>query len=164
MMGLRESHRTRVAVFSSVNKPQRRPLPQFSTAKTGRVVAYIDANLDCALSLYDLANLVQLSSRQFFRTFLNTFGTTPHGYVMKERVARAKELISKGQPLVEIAAELGFASQSHFSGVFRKVTGVSPGRFRQCEADSGGNAARRCTFRVVKHDIGDGDTLKIAGL
>jgi AraC-like DNA-binding protein len=55
---------------------------------------------------------------------------------MKQRVARAKELISKGQPLVEIAAELGFASQSHFSGVFRKVTGVSPGRFRQCEADT----------------------------
>jgi hypothetical protein len=63
MMRLRGSHRTRIAVFFSVNKPQRKSLPQFSAAQTGRVVAYINANLDCTLSLYDLANLVQLSSR-----------------------------------------------------------------------------------------------------
>jgi hypothetical protein len=51
--------------------------------------------------------------------------------VMNERVARAKELLLRGQLLVEIAAVLGFANQSHFRGVFRKATGMSPGRFRR---------------------------------
>jgi AraC-like DNA-binding protein len=55
---------------------------------------------------------------------------------MKERVARGKELLSAGLSLVEIAHTLGFASQSHFSDVFRKTTGASPGRFRQ-ETGSG---------------------------
>jgi AraC-like DNA-binding protein len=50
---------------------------------------------------------------------------------MNERVTMARELISKGQALAEIAVEVGFANQSHFCGVFRKITGMSPGRFRQ---------------------------------
>jgi AraC family transcriptional regulator len=92
---------------------------------------YIHANLDCKLNLFDLANLVQLRPRQFFRIFSNTFDTTPHRYVMNERVAQAKELLLSGQLLVEIATVLGFANQSHFSGVFRNATGMSPGRFRR---------------------------------
>jgi AraC-like DNA-binding protein len=69
--------------------------------------------------------------RQFLRTFSNTFGTTPHRYIVNERVAQAKELIAEGRLLGDIAAKLGFANQSHFTGVFRKVTDMSPGRFRQ---------------------------------
>jgi len=52
---------------------------------------------------------------------------TPHRSIVNERVPQAKELIAKGRLLVDIAAKLGFASQSHFTGVFRKVTGMSPG-------------------------------------
>lgn len=107
------------------------PLRQLSNAQARRVIDYIQANLGCTLTLFDLANLVQFSPRQFFRIFSNTFGTTPHQYVMKERVARAKELISKGQLLVYVAADLGFANQSHFSAAFRKDTGMSPGRYRR---------------------------------
>ena len=104
---------------------------RFSQEHIRRVADYIRANLDEQLTLGDLACLVDLSPRQFFRIFSITFGTTPHRYIVNERVALAKELIFRGQMLVEIASVLGFASQSHFSGVFRKVTGMSPGRFRQ---------------------------------
>ena len=107
------------------------PLRQFSHAQVRLVVEYIRANLDRAFNLCDLSNLVNVSPRQFLRLFSNTFGTTPHRYLVNERVTKGRELISKGQALVEIAAELGFANQSHFCGVFRKVTGMSPGRFRQ---------------------------------
>jgi AraC family transcriptional regulator len=106
-------------------------LQQFSNAQVRRLTDYIQANLDCALNASDLANLVQLRPRQFSRMFSSTFGTTPHRYIMRERVARAKNLLSKGRPLVEIACDLGFASQSHFSCTFHKAIGVSPGRFRQ---------------------------------
>jgi AraC family transcriptional regulator len=115
----------------SVKKPNRTPPRQLSAAQAQRVVGYIHANLHCNMHLSDLADLVQLSPRQFFRTFSNSFGTTPHQYIMNKRVAEAKGLLSQGQSLVEVAALLGFASQSHFCGVFRRATGLSPGRFRQ---------------------------------
>ena len=110
---------------------QSRKSRRFSEVQARRVMEYIHANLDRALILFELAELVQLSPRQFIRIFSNTFGTTPHRHIISARVALAKELIAKGRLLVEIAAKLGFASQSHFSGVFRKVTGMSPGQFRQ---------------------------------
>jgi AraC family transcriptional regulator len=129
-----------VAGRFSVKRPETRPLRQFSAAEGRLVEEYIHANLDCQVTLFDLANLVQLSPRQFFRIFSNTFTTTPHKYIMNHRVVRAKELISKGQLLVEVAAALGFASQSHFSGAFRKSTGTSPGRFRQDYCRKNANA------------------------
>jgi AraC-like DNA-binding protein len=115
----------------STNTAQMKPSPQRSWTQSRRVMDYIHANLDCELSINILANLGQLSPRQFFRRFLNTFGTTPHRYVIEERLAHAKELLLSGQPLGEIAATVGFASQSHFNDVFRKATGMPPNRFRQ---------------------------------
>ena len=123
----------------SVKRQEGKPLRKFSEVearRVRRVMDYIHANLDQELSLFDLAQIAQLSPRQFFRIFSNTFGTTPHRYIIDERVALAKELIAKGRLLVDIAGKLGFASQSHFSSVFRKVTGMPPGQFRQ--------AARGC--------------------
>jgi AraC family transcriptional regulator len=107
------------------------PPRRFSAAQSSLVEKYIHANLGYELNLFDLANLVRLSPRQFFRIFSNTYRMTPHKYMMNERVARAKELMLRGQRLADIAAALGFTSRSHFSYVFRVATGMSPRRFRQ---------------------------------
>jgi AraC family transcriptional regulator len=115
----------------SVKGREGKPLRKFSEVEARRVMDYIHANLHGPLNIFELAELIQLSPRQFIRIFSNTFGTTPHRYIINKRVALAKELIAKGRLLVDIAGKLGFASQSHFSGVFRKVTGMSPGQFRQ---------------------------------
>ena len=119
-----------VAGRFGVKSSEPRPVRRLSEREARRVVAYIDANLDGALNMLELSNLVQLSPRQYVRVFSNTFGTTPHRYVMNQRVGRAKELISKGRSLVEVAAVVDFASQSHLSFAFRQSTGMSPGRFR----------------------------------
>jgi AraC family transcriptional regulator len=56
---------------------------------------------------------------------------TPHAYVMRQRLLRAQELIaSTDLPLIDIAAETGFADQSHFSRRFHQMTGVSPRTYR----------------------------------
>jgi AraC family transcriptional regulator len=104
--------------------------PQLTHFQARQIEDHIHANLECELKHLDLSNLVELGRRQFFRKFANTFGTPPHKYVMDVRVERAKQLLSADQSLVEIAGSLGFASQAHFCGVFRKITGTSPGRFR----------------------------------
>jgi AraC family transcriptional regulator len=104
---------------------------RFSHSQVKRLVDYIAANLASDLRSSDLADLVQMSPRRFFRFFSSTFGSTPHQYLLKERVRRAKELLSGGSLPVDIIYTLGFSSQSHFTQVFKKITGTSPGRFRQ---------------------------------
>jgi AraC family transcriptional regulator len=115
----------------SLSARSNRSHKRFSQSQMKRLLDYIAANLASDLSLGDLADLVEMSPRQFFRFFSSTFGSTPHQYLLKERVRRAKELLSGGSLPVEIAYSLGFSNQSHFTQVFRKMTGTSPGRFRQ---------------------------------
>jgi len=58
-------------------------------------------------------------------------GLTPHQYVMSRRVARARRLLEEGElPITAIAAETGFASQSHLTDLFRREVGVTPRAYR----------------------------------
>jgi AraC family transcriptional regulator len=116
--------------FSKEQAWRDRTQRRFSELQTRLLVDYIRANLANDLNLSSLAELIDISPRQFFRMFANTFGCTPHRYVMNERVSRASELLAARWTLAELANALGFASQSHFSNVFQKTTGMSPGRFR----------------------------------
>ena len=104
---------------------------RLSDFQTKRIVDYIDANLASDIALNDLADLVDMSRRQFYRVFSSTFDSTPHHYLLKERVRRARELLSAGTLPVDIAGALGFSSQSHFTHVFKKMTGTSPGVYRR---------------------------------
>ncbi|MBX9813914.1 MAG: hypothetical protein A4S12_00025 [Proteobacteria bacterium SG_bin5] len=103
-----------------------------SPAKLSRVLAYIEANLDSEISLSALAAVAGLSPFHFSRTFKLATGESPYHYVSLRRLARAQQLLSDSQlPLVQIALECGFASQSHFTSVFSKALGTSPGRYRR---------------------------------
>jgi AraC family transcriptional regulator len=114
----------------ALKRATQQALRKFSQVEARRVTDYIHANLDRALNLTELAELVQLRPRSFFRIFSSTFGTTPHRYIIEQRVDVAKQLIARGHRLAEMAVKLGFASQSHFASVFRKVAGMPPGQFR----------------------------------
>ncbi len=104
----------------------------FSRTQTQLVVDYIQAHLGHDFNMAELAGTVQLSPRHFARLFRNTFGTTVHLYVTSQRITRAKTLLAANRlSLVEIADCLGFASQSHFTDVFRKAIGIPPGHYRQ---------------------------------
>lgn len=93
---------------------------------------YTAAELENGVSLADLAALTGLSRWAFSRDFKATTGQTPHEFVTELRLARARELLSRGQtPLAEIAYACGFSSQAHMTTVFRHKLGVTPGRYRQ---------------------------------
>ena len=92
---------------------------------------YIDLNLQKNLRVEELASHLRLSTSYFTRSFRSSVGLTPHAYVMRRRLLRAQELIaSTDLPLIDIAAETGFADQSHFSRRFHQMTGVSPRTYR----------------------------------
>ena len=94
----------------------------------GRLRRHIDRNLDSDLSLDRLAAVVHKSRFHFARLFKSATGLTPHQYVVRRRVARARELLRAGGIIVEVAAAVGFASQSH-SGTHhvRRAFGCTPG-------------------------------------
>jgi AraC family transcriptional regulator len=92
----------------------------------------IDNELTGDLSLSTLAASVNLSKPHFVRLFRNTTGTSPHRYIVQVRIERARHMIQSSEvPLVEIASDAGFASQSHLSRIFRKTYGVTPGDVRK---------------------------------
>jgi AraC family transcriptional regulator len=108
-------------------KSRRAPRSRLSRAEIGRVIEYIDANLSANLTLSELAQTVSLSPHHFSSVFKNTFGISPYQFVIRRRVERAKMLlVARRTPIAEIAAALGFSSQSHFTTAFRKATGTTP--------------------------------------
>jgi AraC family transcriptional regulator len=93
-----------------------------------RVVEYMEANLLKDIRLTELAGVVGLSPSQFARAFKVSMGLTPHRWLVEQRIHRAKQFMTRGGKSISIAAHLaGFASQSHFTKAFRRVTGTTPG-------------------------------------
>jgi len=92
---------------------------------------FVDAHLSENISLSDLAASCSLSVSHFARAFRLSTGMPPHRFLMEQRVARARELLTRTKlPLCVIAVECGFADQSHLTKVFRRVLGVTPGSLR----------------------------------
>lgn len=78
-----------------------------------------------------LALATQTSRRTLQRRFLEALGVTPAGALAAMRTERARELLRDPMRAIgDIALACGFASQSHFSTVFKVEHGVSPARFR----------------------------------
>jgi len=102
-----------------------------SPAIRRRVVEYIDAYLAKPLSLSELAAEARLSLRHLGRAFRVTMGQSPHQYVLRQRIERARGLIEAGDfSLAEIAGQVGFADQSQLTHTFRRVIGTTPGQYR----------------------------------
>jgi AraC family transcriptional regulator len=102
-----------------------------SAERLRRVRDYIEVHLDDDLSLTVLADVACLSPYHFSRSFKQATGVGPQRYVIQRRLERAKRLLCRTrEPLAQIAQEVGFADQSHLSQIFRRETGMTPGRFR----------------------------------
>jgi AraC-like DNA-binding protein len=83
-----------------------------------------------SLSLSELAAAVGMSPWHACRVFSRAVGMPPHAWRNQLRVARAAGLLRRGVSVTEAAAALGFADQSHFTRLFKRSYGVSPGRWQ----------------------------------
>lgn len=97
-----------------------------------RAKEFINANLASKCSLIDIAHQCGLSASYFVRAFKATVGVPPHRWLMQRRIETAKHLLRESdKPLTQIADEVGFASQSHFTHAFVRETGGTPSDWRR---------------------------------
>ena len=97
-----------------------------------RLDEYIQENLDKNLTLQQIADVVNLSISHLNRLFQQSKGISVYQYVIRCRIDRAKQLLKqKKLTVAQIATQVGFCDQSHFSRHFKKFIGVTPKVFRQ---------------------------------
>jgi AraC family transcriptional regulator len=96
------------------------------------VIGYIEEHLDERVSLVTLARLARLSQHHFCRTFKQSFGIPPQGYLLQRRIERAKVLLAdQANSITDVALTLGYAFNSSFTLAFHKITGQTPSEFRR---------------------------------
>jgi len=93
-----------------------------------RVLELIDAALDARLTVEMLSREVGLSAAHFARAFKETMGRAPHQYLLALRLERARRLLETTEAsLSDIAQRAGFADQAHFTRLFKRAFGTTPG-------------------------------------
>jgi len=103
-----------------------------SPARLRRVKEFVHAKMEDELRLHELAQSVGLSTAHFSEMFRKSTGETPHQFVLRLRVERAKEMLRSAESRVlDIAVACGFKTQQHFARVFRHLCGLSPKEYRR---------------------------------
>ncbi len=104
--------------------------------KLRQALEFIKVHIDQPIHLHQVAAAVALSPFHFHREFKRSTGMTPHQYIVQMRVERAKSLLAESDlPLADMAAQLGFADQSHFTAAFRRRTSMTPRSYRNSTAN-----------------------------
>ncbi|GCE15430.1 AraC family transcriptional regulator [Tengunoibacter tsumagoiensis] len=108
------------------------PLQRLTRQQVKRVIEYILAHLDQNLSLEVLSQQLGFSVFHFARLFRQATGESPHRFVLLKRIEAAQHLLeTTDRPLAQVALEMGFPNQSHFTQVFKKHIGLTPLQYRQ---------------------------------
>jgi len=101
-------------------------------ASVRRVAELVREKIEGELSLDEMAESAGFSTGYFSQMFRKSTGETPHQFLLRHRMERAKEML--GDPharVLDVAVACGFKTQQHFARVFRKMCGASPTQYRQ---------------------------------
>src|SRR5437899_3731565 len=111
--------------------PARGDVGTLHSCRLRRVTEYIQQNLDKDLTLAELAAVVYMSPYHFARLFKGSTGVPPHRFVVRQRIARASAFLATQElSIAQISRLVGFRTPSHFTTVFRRVTGITPRGYR----------------------------------
>lgn len=109
-----------------------RVVPECESEVLRPLLDWVVAHLAEDHSVESLARRAHMSPRTFARRFRDEMGTTPHSWVIQQRVAAAEELLERTEHPVEwVAAEVGFGNAAALRHHFTRVRGVSPQQYRR---------------------------------
>lgn len=123
-----------VLALSRLSKPKLERIShgQLSPWQLRRVTEYFFAHLADDIQLQQACDLVKLSRSYFSRAFKMSTGLAPHQWVLRARIDKAKQLLLEcDRPLAQIAVDVGFADQAHFTRTFGRAVGKSPGAWQR---------------------------------
>jgi AraC-like DNA-binding protein len=110
---------------------QRAPDHHTAADDAERLRAWLDARLFEPVTMADAATALDATPTRLARAFSDTLGIAPHRYVLGRRLDAARGRLLDGQPIADVAAEVGFVDQAHLTRRFRDFVGTTPGRFAE---------------------------------
>jgi transcriptional regulator GlxA family with amidase domain len=106
----------------------------------------VRAKIEDQLSLDEMAESAGLSTAHFSQMFRKSTGESPHQFVLRHRVQRAKKMLRAAEVrMLDVAVACGFKTQQHFARVFRQLCGAIFFRMRH-------------TSNALQKDKGHGST------
>ncbi|ALL69307.1 transcriptional regulator, AraC family with amidase-like domain [Paraburkholderia caribensis MBA4] len=110
-----------------------RPMPQDDGGRLARLMDYVRANPALAHTLASLAGQAAMSPRTLQRQFRDATGMAPYDWLIRERVAIARELLESPAdlPMSRVAELAGFGSEESLRRHFRRIALTSPGAYRK---------------------------------
>lgn len=107
------------------------PMPPVQADRLAPLLEWLLANLDGEHTANSLARRAMMSPRTFARKFQSEVGMSPHRWLLKQRVIRARELLEMTRiPIEQVAERVGFGSATVLREHFRRDTGLSPKDYR----------------------------------
>lgn len=94
------------------------------------VVDYLREHYSQNVTLKELAQVAQTNPFVLIRQFGKEVGMTPCEYLLAYRINRAKQFLQNGVRILDVAHMCGFSDQSHFTRKFKRMVGVTPGKFQ----------------------------------
>ncbi|NWD71577.1 AraC family transcriptional regulator [Pseudomonas gingeri] len=92
---------------------------------------YLHAHLQHDISLDEIAAICGVDRFRLTRAFKAAYNLPPHAYLVQLRVAKARQLLSRGETPANVAMALGFADQSHLGRWFMRAYGLTPAAYRK---------------------------------
>src|SRR5579863_7323399 len=128
-------------------------------ARLRRIGELVDAKMKDQLSLDEMAQSVGLSTAHFARMFRQSTGETPHQFVLRHRLERAKAMLrAPDARVLDVALACGFKTQQHFAQVFREVWGVSPSEYCHYLVGSEANCASETCSEELAFSVNNSDS------
>jgi AraC-like DNA-binding protein len=109
---------------TAVRTPRRDPV------LARRLRDLLDARVAEGVTLEEAARVLQAHPAHLVRAFSGAYGIAPHQYLMSRRVDRARRLLLAGRSPADVAGATGFYDQAHLTRHFKRLVGVTPGRYR----------------------------------
>ena len=120
-----------VDCYATQRTPARTYRGGLGPARLRRVKELVYSKLENELTLQEMAQTVELSVAHFSQMFRKSTGQSPHQFVLRHRIERAKEMLRAAETrALDVAVACGFKTQQHFSRVFRQISGVTPREYR----------------------------------
>jgi len=120
----------RIAELSK-NHTQHQSASQLSPRQLTCLSEYIQRQIEQEIRIDELAELLGMGAKQFYRAIESTTGTTPYKYILINRMKEAKQYLQQGHSVTHVAGMVGYSNPSKFTAAFARVVGCTPSHWKQ---------------------------------